>query len=652
MNNPFNPYICVFITTNLLLPHSQLRNFFIMQRIILLLSLLLCLKASIAQSSFPNDNNIVINTSTREFRFVKGSLEHPVQIKEESIKTYFCSNYRSDIPVVEFYNNQETIDKVTIYVNESRKHNVSPQFDYYNSDGIFYSDAHVCYFSLPLIKKGSTSEVDFNKTILDPHYFTNIFFMEEQEIHNQEIKLEVPSWMEVEVKEYNFKGYHIDKKIAIVNGETIYTYTMKDIPAMNNEKSGPGITYFAPHILVLSKSAEPRNEKYIYFNTLKEQYDWYKNLVLQIGNDEKVVKERTDDIIKGISADEDKVKKIFQWVQENVRYIAFENGIAGFKPEKAQEVLRKKYGDCKGMANLLTVMLRSINLDARRCWLGTNHIAYDYSTPSLSVDNHMICAWMNKGKPIYLDATEKYIGFNEIAERIQGRQILIENNNQYMLERIPVATYLQNTTTESRKFTVDGNNLKGHIVHSWKGENKEWLLSALNGIKQDKQENALKQFLAEGKPNFEISNLKIINLTNYNTDLNVEYDVLWKDLVTVFEKESYLEVDNRRSLENYKIDSARKMPYWLPFKNHMIFETEIQLPAGKTVSVLPEKLSIKQPGYSFNASYTNPKGKIIYKNEIILSQTTLNPGQFTQWNKDIEQLISFYNQQIILVQKN
>ena len=70
-------------------------------------------------------------------------------------------------------------------------------------------------------------------------------------------------------------------------------------------------------------------------------------------------------------------------------------------------VATKKYGDCKGMANLLTEMLRSVKLDARRCWIGTNHIAYDYSTPSLSVDNHMICAWMNKGKPVITSAPAK-----------------------------------------------------------------------------------------------------------------------------------------------------------------------------------------------------------------------------------------------------
>ena len=221
------------------------------------------------------------------------------------------------------------------------------------------------------------------------------------------------------------------------------------------------------------------------------------------------------------------------------------------------------------------------------------------------------------------------------------------------MEKVPVATYLQNTATESRKFAIEGNSLKGHVTQIWKGENKEWMLSGLNDIKQDKQENALKQFLAEGKQNFEISNLKVDNLSNYNADLKVEYDVLWKDVLTVFDKDTYLDADNRRNLENYKIDTAkRKLPYWFNFKNNLVFETEIQIPAGKTVSTLPEKLFIKQPGYSFNASYNNVGGKVLYKNEIILNQSELKPENFSQWNKDIEQLTNFYNQQIVLTQKN
>jgi uncharacterized protein YegL len=624
-----------------------------MKKILILTILFIPAKFIAAQTNPDDEKNVVISRSEKQFRFVKGNTEHPVQVKEESSRTFTCNSYRTDIPVVEFYNDQETIDDVTIYVNDSKKNGIVPKYEYYNADGIFYSDAHVCYFQLPLLKKGSTSEVIFKKTTLDPHYFSSIYFMDNQAIEEQEIKLVVPSWMQLEIKEYNFEKYNIQKSSTPDGDETVYRYTMKKIPAMNNEHDAPGPGYFVPHILVLCKSAQPKDEKYIYFNTVKEQYEWYKNLVLQIGNDEKIIKEKTEEIVKGVATDEEKVKTVFQWVQDNIRYIAFENGIAGFKPEKAQEVLRKKYGDCKGMANLLTEMLRSIKLDARRCWIGTKHIVYDYSTPSLSVDNHMICAWMNKGKPVFLDATEKYIGYGEIAERIQGRQTLIENGNQYLLERVPVATYIQNTATESRKFSVEGNSLRGHVVQVWKGENKEWLLSALNDIKLDKQENALKQFLAEGKLNFEISNLKINNLSDYNADLKVEYDLLWKDVLTVFDKETYLDADNRRNFDNFKIDTAkRKLPYWFAFKNDLVFETEIQIPPGKTVTGIPEKLLVKQPGYSFTASYSTIAGKIVYKNEIILNQAEIQPKNFSQWNKDIEQLTNFYNQQIVFTQKN
>jgi len=600
-----------------------------------------------------DDANVVISKSERQFKFVKGNNEHPVQIRQEINTVYTCNSYRTDITVAQFYNDMESVDDVDIYVNDSKKHGITPRYEYYNVDGVFYSDAHVCYFQLPLLKKGSTSEVNFKKTILDPRYFTSIYFTENQRIESQVVRIIVPSWMQVELKGYNFEKYDIKKTVDRDGDATVYTYEMKNMPAGRSESDAPGPSYHMPHLLVLCKSAKPKDENYTYFSTVKDQYAWYHGLVIKIGNDEKVIKEKTDEITKGLTSDEEKVKVIFQWVQDNVRYIAFENGIAGFKPEKAQEVLRKKYGDCKGMANLLTEMLRSIKLDARRCWIGTKHIVYDYSTPSLSVDNHMICAWMNKGKPIYLDATEKYIGFGEIAERIQGRQTLIENGDQYLLEHVSVATYTQNTATESRKFSIDGNNLKGHVTQVWKGENKEWLLSELNDIKQEKQEVALKQFLAEGKQNFMISNLKIGNLSNYNADLKVEYDLLWKDALSTFDKESYLEIDNRRHLEGLKIDtSKRRLPYWLPFKNDLISETEIQIPEGMVVNTIPEKLAIKQPAYSFNASYINVAGKIIYRSELILNQPEINPEGFLQWNKDIESLTGFYNQQIVFTKKN
>ena len=619
----------------------------------ILMIAMLSVAQSIAQTNTDDDKNVVISNSVREFSFVKGNTANPVQIKEESDRSYTCNNYRTDIPIVEFYNDEVTVDDVDIKTEGLKKNGIKPVYEYYDANGTFYSDAHVCYFKLPILKKGSTSEVVFKKTTLDPRYFTSVFFMDSHPIVSQEIRLKVPSWMRLEIKEFNFDHYDIKKNISTEGDATVYTYVMKNLPARSTEDDAPGPTYYVPHILVLCKSAQPGNEKINYFNTVKDQYEWYSSLVKQIGNDDKIVKEKALEIIKGASTDEQKVKLIYQWVQDNIRYIAFENGIAGFKPEKAQEVLRKKYGDCKGMANLLTELLRSINLDARRCWIGTKHIAYDYSTPCMAVDNHMICAWMKNGKPVFLDATEKYIGFGEVAERIQGRQTLIENGKSFLLEKVPVETATQNTSTEYRKFSIDGNNLKGHVTQVWKGENKEWLLSELNDIKNEKQEEALTQFLSDGNKNYEISNLKIDNLSNYNADLKVEYDVIWKDVLAVFDNDCYLTIDNRRNFDNFQIDTLkRKLPYWFDYKNNMVFETEIKIPAGEKVSSLPQKLLVKEPGYTFNASYNNADGKLTYKNEITLNKAEIEPANFSKWDKDIKQLTDFYNQQIVITKSN
>ncbi len=614
-----------------------------------LLAAVVCLYSPVVFSQSAEAENIIISQSRKEYKFVKGNDEYPVQVKEKSSRVYYCNNYRAEIPVVEFYNDMERIDDVDILVDQSKKHSVVPKNEYYSSSGIFYSDARVCYFSLPLLKKGATSKVSFTKTILDPKYFGSIHFTEPVPMTDQEVKVIIPSWMKVELKEYNFQQYNITRKVITEGDNQVYIYTMANLPGMKKEPASPGFSHYAPHILVLSKSAESSTGKITYFNTLKDQYAWYRKLIKLNGNAGNEVKEKMLEITKGSVSEEDKVKKIYQWVQDNIRYIAFENGIAGFKPEKAEEVLRKKYGDCKGMANLLTEMLRFAGVDARRCWIGTRDIAYDYSTPSLVVDNHMISVWMRNGKPVYLDATEKYIGFGEVAERIQGKQTLIENNDNYILEHVPVVNYQQNTDFEKRILSMDGSSLKGRVEHNWKGENKVYFLNGLNSIKQDKQETALLRYLSDNKTNYEISSLKITNLEDYNKDVKVDYNVNWKNAVTEFGDETYLEIDNRRRMESFRIDTGtRKLPYWFDFKNHVVFETELILPQQTKPSELPSPVSITRQGYSFSGNYAVTDSKLTYRCEIIIKEAQIRPEQFSQWNKDVTQLENFYNQQIVL----
>lgn len=602
-----------------------------------------------AVSAQEPDDNIIIQSAKETYRFATGDASNPVVVKQSLQVSYLCNKYRAEIPVVEFYNDQVQLTDVDVRVDGDRVKNLKTVREYYGSDGIFYSDARICYFSLPFAKKGTRSEVTVAKTVLDPRYFTTIYLTENFFIEKKEVEIIVPSWMQIELREFNFKGYTITKRSSPGPDGMVHSFTIEKAPAFIMEKQAPGISHLAPHLLVLSKYATPMGQKINFFNTLEDQYAWYRMLVKQIGNEKSVVAAKAQEITQGITDEIEKVKTIFQWTQNNIRYIAYEDGIAGFRPEKAQDVLNKKYGDCKGMANLTTEMLRSLGMDARLCWLGTNHIAYNYSTPSLGVDNHMICAWMNNGRIYYLDPTEKYIGFNEIAERIQGREVLIEDGEKFLLQKIPVSNPRQNTSLEKRTLTIRGNDLHGKVVHVWKGETKEWLLAQLHEMQQNKQEENLKRYLSQNNSNHQVENLKIFNIDDFNSDLRVEYDLLLKDAVITVGKEMFIDLDDRKDFSQLKFDTAkRKMPYQFRFKTHIQFETEIQLPPDARAGTLPSILDINNPSYRISARYKSDKSVVSYKREILLENTLLQRKDIPEWNDNIGKLNDFYSNQLTL----
>jgi hypothetical protein len=599
------------------------------------------------------DSNVVISQAKEYYSFDYNKKENAVKVIQEVTTTYECLNFRTSIPIVEFYDDKTSIDDVKTHV-DGRKRNIIPKYDYYTIDDIFYSDAHVCYFSLPLEKKGSTSEVFFAKSISDPRYFTTVYFSDAYLVTNKTVSITVPRNIKVDLKELNFAGNQIKKTTEFDSRQNadIITYTITNLPARERESHSPGPSYTEPHLLVLCKYADEPEGKITYFNTLDDQYAWYRSITKDLVNGSDVVKARAQEITKGAANDLDKIKKVFYWMHDNIRYIAFEDGIAAFKPEKSEEVLRKKYGDCKGMAHLTKDLLKSLGFDARLCWIGTNHIAYDYSTPSIAVDNHMICALLFQGKTYFLDATENYIGFNEYAERIQGRQVLIEDGDKYIHTKVPVTDYKQNLNTEKVLLSINGTELDGTVSREWKGEEKEYLFSQLNSIKKEKSNDAFIKYLSENNKNYTVSNFVTSDMSDYDKALSVKYNMKHSNAVSSFGNDLYVDIDFRKDLGEFTFDLAeRTQDYWFSFKTNTELEVQLDVPAGYTVSAFPPNLSVKNDDYEFVASITQQPGKLSYSKSIIIKNPRLSKNKFAQWNKDVEKLKTFYNEQVVLSKK-
>ncbi len=594
------------------------------------------------------DSNIYINKAIKNIEIVYNSKSKKIEVIENVNLSYQSSQPNSNYSFNEFYDDKTKIEDLKYNLDKKINPSIWKAEDsYYQSNDIFYSDARVKYFDLNLPKQGSELNVSYKRITDDPRYFGVIYFSENYKVNSFTVKITIPNWFIADIKEFNFDGYNINKTQEKLKDKTVITYSGEGLSALKNESFTRGLSYTYPHLLFLSKTAEgPITETY--FPNLNQQFKWYKSLLLP-ETDLDIIKNKALEITSKALNEQDKIDLIYYWIQDNIRYIAFENGIAGFRPAFASEVLNKKYGDCKGMANLACQMLKSIDIDARLCWLGTNHLNYDYSTPCLFVDNHMICAVIKNGKPFILDPTETYLSINENAERIQNREILIDNGDSYILFKNPQRDYKQNLIHINTSLIINDLSLIGDGRYLMMGESKSGFLNGYNSLKTNKMTEALENYVSNNDDNYKIKINKQSNFSNYSKNLDFDYNINYKNAITKFDNEIYIDLDHNKEFKSLDIEQdKRKADIFFPYKYNIQHITKLQIPEGYSLKSKPADLDIDQSDYKLKANYIANGNEIIYQKEIIIKNCRIDKTKLAQLVKDFNALNQFYQETITL----
>ena len=515
-------------------------------------------------------------------------------------------------------------------------------------DDIFHSDARIYTVVSELSKKGNVAALEYVKEYNDIKYLVNFYFHEFQnDVKEKEIVITIPEWLEMEIVEMNFDKWNVNKQESTDKDNKIITYSMKDLKKTVYEERTNGPSYDLPHLLFLFKKITTKEGKVSLINNTQDLYNWYHSLVKQVKNNSEVLKPVVKRITEGKTKKEDIVSSLFYWVQDNIRYIAFEDGIAGFKPAPADDVYKKKYGDCKGMANLLKEMLILAGYDARLTWVGTRHLAYSYDTPCLAVDNHMICTLIDGGQKIFLDPTEKYIPFKSVAYRIQGQEALIEDGDKYILEAIPEYGPEINQTVYTTQLILEDDVLtgKGNIV--WKGESKASIFKAYYSTSKEDKDRLLKNYITDNK-NIYLEEIELKNVEDRAKDLSVDYDVKVKNAVILLDNEVYVNLDYDGVFQNFIIDDKRIRDIVFPYKISEQYIMNLSVPEGYKVQHVPENMSVKADDYSISIQFEQKDNQIIYTKNISLDNAIIRTKDFVHWNKTIKQLNKIYKEQIVL----
>lgn len=609
---------------------------------------------------FPDDRVAAI-LAEEEFNFDRGKTPDKLPVVVATRKTginFIALRERAGLQYFDFYN---SFSKITSFKQLERmkgmfgikkNYNVGYAIDRSaSSSEIFSDDSRVKYFNIGFSGYGDVTRVESEKVYFDSKYLTSVYFHTYYPAKEKLITIRVPDWLQLDIREFNFTGYKVEKRKFQEKNTSVYTFKLKDLQAIRSEQKAIGMAYQWPHLVLIVKSFNYDGKTEKGFGDVGDLYNWYHYLYSKSVNRPDELKAKVNELVKGKSSDADKVKAIFYWVQDNIRYIAFEDGLAGFIPANAQDVYKAKYGDCKGMANLMTEMLKIAGLEAYMTWIGTRHIPYDYSLPSLGVDNHCISTVILNGKEYFLDGTEKYIPFGDYAWRIQGKEVLIGKGTSYDVKKVPLLEKDRNKVHTRTVFQLKDNILKGHVKVTLTGEQRTSFHQFYHELPTDEKKRYINRYFEYGNRNLQVTNIKTSDLQNREIPIVIEGDIDLSNYVIAEDKDVYVGIDFfPENLKSYIPDKKRQHDYVLYSSYVAEDETELVLPAGYKVVSMPGALNEQAADYGVQASYSASANKVVFKKYLSFNTGRIRKEDFENWRNFTRKLKDF-NSNLILIKK-
>jgi transglutaminase-like putative cysteine protease len=110
------------------------------------------------------------------------------------------------------------------------------------------------------------------------------------------------------------------------------------------------------------------------FSSWKDFLDWYRAAVRGFTEPDEQVRRMAAEITKGAGGREEKLRRIFDYVADNVRYVNYTSG-EWWLPNRPQQVLARRQGDCDDKAILLITLLKAVGIEATEVLVQTRFTA-------------------------------------------------------------------------------------------------------------------------------------------------------------------------------------------------------------------------------------------------------------------------------------
>jgi hypothetical protein len=233
------------------------------------------------------------------------------------------------------------------------------------SSNIFFDDVQRIEFDFPGLIAGSKSVLTYRRTIDEPRFFGRFFFATQWPAETSRMSVRFPIGVKIRYQLYGLDTEGVEINKSLDKKDSVYTFIYhRPAPVRDGVNTLPRI-YRVPHVVVFIDSYEVNGKEIPLNRDVNSLYDWYYSLVADVNVEpDPGLEALATDLTKDAKNEREMVEAIYYWVQNNIKYIAIEDGMEGFIPRPAATVFQRRYGDCKDMSSIIHTLLRAKGIEA------------------------------------------------------------------------------------------------------------------------------------------------------------------------------------------------------------------------------------------------------------------------------------------------
>lgn len=514
------------------------------------------------------------------------------------------------------------------------------------------SSGSTLYSTLRYLSISAKADVDpgsvfgFEIALEEKRVFSQFFFHPQDDLPHllSRFQLTVPAGWTAESKAYNDA-----QAKAEVNGQT-YTWEERNLPPFDREPSAPGMRAQLPRVAisVYPPGAGPQAGPVACFRTWRDVSVWESTLVDPQSELSPAIEAKAKELTAHATTPMAKIQAIAEFTQK-IRYVLVLTNLArggGYVPNKADEILRAGYGDCKDKANLMRSLLKAVGITSWPVGIYSGDPRFtkeDFPSPhqfnhailaiSVAADTKLPAVTQDAGLGTLLlfDPTDPYVPLGYLPGHEQNSFALITAGEQGKLLRTPSTAASDNRT--ERKWTMriqpDGS-LEGELEENALGQSAFDDRAMAETLSKDDYRKTIEGWVTNSIPGAEISLL----------------DYAYNPAQARFQTRMSFKAANYAKVMRGKLWMIRSSPlafFGIPNVNSAKREQPLivrplflaekvswAFPENLKIDEVPDSDSLQMPYGKFSTTWKPEGSRIVVERNLMLEDTILPVGEYAR----------------------